>query len=384
MGAPLPPGIDRPTNAPGMIRARYRCKGCARHETPGQHSKTFPERSKGDGESGVRAAAAWLRAEQATVDAGTYVASNAKITVAEYLETWAAARPRSGRTVPVQMNYLRHVKASGLGARPMRLVRTTEVQAFVTGRSKVLAPQTTRNLYTWVKAGFASAVEDRIIPTTPCTKRIMLPRIEKVEVVPLTVEQVRVLAEAMGERYRIGILLQAALGLRISELLALQVGDVDFLRRTVSIERQLARNGREFAPLKYESRRTVPLSRGLVETLSRHVEKYPPNADGVIVSTARGNPVRSDYYSDNLFKPAVLAAKGIPDDTTSHDLRHHFASVLLAKGVPTNVVAKYLGHTSSRLVETTYGHLMPTAVDVVRAALDDLWAQPAVLSRRSI
>ena len=47
---------------------------------------------------------------------------------------------------------------------------------------------------------------------------------------PLSVEQVTALAEAMPERYRTMVLAQASLGLRIGELLALRVEDVDSLR----------------------------------------------------------------------------------------------------------------------------------------------------------
>lgn len=369
----LPPGIDRLPS--GKIRARYR------DESGRQHSQTFPERG------GIRAAQAWLREQRTAVDNGVHVAPNQRITVAEFIEAWYKARPYGARGERQSANYLRHVVESGLGARPMRLVRTTEVQAFVTGRSKAgLAPQTVRNLYTWVKAAFASAVEDRVIGASPCTKRIVLPRVEKPKVIPLTVDQVRDLADAAGDRYRIGVLLQAALGLRISEVLGLRVEDVDFLRRIVHVRHQLAPDGRGFAPLKYESEREVPLARDLVPVLSQHLATYPPNHWRTILTTTRGNPIRSDYYSDRMFKPAVLAAATVPDDTTSHDLRHHFASVLLAERVPTNVVAEYLGHSSSRLVETTYGHLMPDAGEVTRSALDGVWGAERVtrVSRGSL
>jgi integrase len=42
----------------------------------------------------------------------------------------------------------------------------------------------------------------------------------------------------MPERYRTMVLIQAGLGPRIGELLALRVEDVDLLRRTVRIEWQ--------------------------------------------------------------------------------------------------------------------------------------------------
>jgi len=130
------------------------------------------------------------------------------------------------------------------------------------------------------------------------------------------------------------VLLQAALGLRVSELLGVHVAAVDFLRRRVSIERQLGRGGQAFAPLKTEhSRRTLSLARDLVHVLSEY-----PNTHGVLLTTEHGNPVRQDLYTARIFRAAVAKA-GLPEGTIPHDLRHHVASVLLAQRVPVNVVA---------------------------------------------
>jgi len=46
-------------------------------------------------------------------------------------------------------------------------------------------------------------VRDTSSVRTPCTTTIALPRVDKAKVVPLTVEQVRSLAKAMPDRYRL-------------------------------------------------------------------------------------------------------------------------------------------------------------------------------------
>lgn len=70
-------------------------------------------------------------------------------------------------------------------------------------------------------------------------------------------------------------------------------------------------------------------------------------------------PYRHDYYGTRIFSEAVRAA-GLPPSTTSHDLRHHYASVLLAQGESVIAVAERLGHHNAGLVLSTYGHLMRT------------------------
>ena len=64
---------------------------------------------------------------------------------------------------------------------------------------------------------------------------------------------------------------------------------------------------------------------------------------------------------------------GLPTGTTSHALRHHYASVLLHAGESVVAVAERLGHENAALVLSTYGHLMPNSEERTRAAVDGAW-----------
>jgi integrase len=64
---------------------------------------------------------------------------------------------------------------------------------------------------------------------------------------------------------------------------------------------------------------------------------------------------------------------GLPEGTTSHDLRHHFASLLLAAGESVIAVAERLGHDDAALVLSTYGRRMPDSEDRTRRAVDAAW-----------
>jgi integrase len=77
------------------------------------------------------------------------------------------------------------------------------------------------------------------------------------------------------------------------------------------------------------------------------------------------------------FRAAVERA-GLPEGTTSHDLRHHYASVLLAAGESVVAVAERLGHENATLVLTTYGHLLPDSEERTRRAVDSAWRAPDV------
>ncbi len=348
-------GLDRLPS--GKVRARYR-------DADGmQRSALFAT---------VEDAKAWRGEQLAALKRGTHV-NPSNVAVAEAARAWAAARPHRPSTAARCEVYVRaHLDTTALGARPIGEVKPSEVQAWVTDRSRVLAPSTLRNLYGFLRSVFGAAVEDHVVAASPCTRRIALPKQQRRRVVPLTVAQVAALADAVPDHCRAMVLTQAGLGLRVGELLALHVEDVDFLRREVRIERQLAPAGRAFTdPKTPSSRRTIPLPTMVAEALAGHVRVFPP-VDGLLFSSRLGNPYRHDTYGSRVFVPAAKRA-GLPAGTTTHDLRHHYASVLIAAGESVVAVAERLGHETAALVLSTYGHLMPDSEDSTRRAVDAAW-----------
>jgi integrase len=320
----------------------------------------------------------------ATVEAdklrGQYVDHSDRTTVAEYARAWAATRPHrptTARRVSAVIEV--HIAGTSLGSRRLSAVRPSEVQAWATDRARVLAPSTLRSLVSLLRSIYSSAALDRLVASSPVV-RITLPRYERERVVPLTVAQVQALAGAMPDRYRAMVVTQAGLGLRMGELLALRVEDVDFLRRTVRIEWQYTAKAKERSePKTPRSRRTVPLPQVVAETLAEHIAAHPPAPDGSLFSTQAGGRVTHHRYGTELFGPAARKA-GLPTGTTTHDLRHHFASVLLAAGESVVAVAERLGHDDASLVLSTYGHLMPDSEERTRRAIDEAWCAITVPS----
>ena len=110
----------------------------------------------------------------------------------------------------------------------------------------------------------------------------------------------------------------------------------------------------------------------VAEALASHLAASPAAEDGTMFTTRKGAPLGHVYYGHNLMGRAVTKA-GLPKGTTSHDLRHHYASVLLAAGESVVAVAERLGHEDASLVLSTYGHLMPDSDDRTRSAIDAAW-----------
>jgi len=302
----------------------------------------------------------------------SYVDPTDRTTLTEYSRRWAAARPHRASTARRVASLIECHIVGSLGDRRLAAVLPSDVQSWAADRARVLAPSTLRTLVSLLRSIYASAVLDRLVPASPAV-RVTLPSAHRERLVPLTVEQVRDLADAMPARNRAMVTVQAGTGLRIGELLALRITDVDFLRRTVRIEGQIVAGSRlRSEPKTPRSRRTVPLPTVVSEALARHVEDFPPGTDGALFTIRSGQPYSHVYYGSRIFPRAVQRA-GLPKGTTSHDLRHHYASVLLAGGESVVAVAERLGHETAALVLKVYGHLVPGSEDRTRRAVDCAW-----------
>ncbi|MDD9207807.1 site-specific integrase [Georgenia sp. 10Sc9-8] len=195
-----------------------------------------------------------------------------------------------------------------------------------------------------------------------------MPSDDRPQVVPPTATDIGALVAAAPPRHRAAIVMLAGAGLRISELLGLTVADVDFLRRTVRVDRQRLRSGGT-GPLKTRrSARTILLGKVVTEELSAHLVAFP--SDEWLFTDDLGRPVT--YYTwQDVWAPTRRAA-GLDVDT--HALRHFYASALISGGASVKVVQERLGHGSASVTLNTYAHLWPTDDELTRSVIDAAFA----------
>jgi integrase len=149
------------------------------------------------------------------------------------------------------------------------------------------------------------------------------------------------------------------------------VDRVDFLRRTLRVDRQLIDRNVPApvltAPKTASSNRTVPLAGLVVDALAEHLAHQPAEPGELVLGDPRGLPVDSGRFG-YPWRRACRAA-GRPG-LRFHDHRHTFASTLLSRGVSIKAVADWLGHASPTITLSTYAHLMPADEEVACGVLD--------------
>jgi integrase len=339
----------------GKYRARYR------DEAGKEHARHFSRKVD---------ARRWLDEVTADVLTGMYVDPRAgKVTFRDYATKWQAAQLHRRTTAASVDTALRVHAIPQFGELRLGAIRQSDIQQWVHGLTAILSPSSVRVTYQHVRAVFRAAEADRIIGRSPC-QRISLPALENPEVIPLATEVVLAIEDQMPAHLRALVRLMAGTGMRPGEATAVTLDRIDFLRRTVRVDRQLVlTRPHTFGPPKTKaSYRTIPLPQVVVDSLAAHVAEYGTGIDEMLFTALDRSMLNRDYVTRS-FRRAASAAHA-PAGTRLHSLRHYYASLLIRHGESVKVVQARLGHSSAQETLDTYSHLWPDSEDTTRAAID--------------
>ncbi|MGC1965639.1 MAG: tyrosine-type recombinase/integrase, partial [Candidatus Acidiferrales bacterium] len=175
----------------------------------------------------------------------------------------------------------------------------------------------------------------------------------------LTAGEVKRLIAACKEPARTIVLLATMTGLRIGEILALRWGRINFIRETLLVA-ETCYMGHFGTPKTRASRREVPLSTAVVESLKTHYSRSTNrSADGLVFCTRQGGPLVSNNLRKRGLRPACERA-GVPQ-MDWHGLRHTHGTLLHAQGTPLKVAQAQLGHSHMATTLEVYTHASVSA-----------------------
>ncbi len=188
---------------------------------------------------------------------------------------------------------------------------------------------------------------------------IEIPRPKKPKKLPnvLSEEEVKRLLMAVGNlKHKCILMLIYSAGLRIGELVNIQIQDIDKERKTLFVK-----GG------KGKKDRYTLLSERVLVYLRDYYKQYKPSL-WLFEGQDGGQYSRSSIQK--VFKRAVIASR-INSRPTVHTLRHSFATHLVEKGVSLNVVQQLLGHESIKTTEV-YLHISDRYLKNIKSPLDNL------------
>lgn len=189
-------------------------------------------------------------------------------------------------------------------------------------------------------------------------------------------EQAAILGALNGQARN---LVQFALwsGLRTSELVALDWGDVDWIRGEVVISKAMTQAAGGVAEVTKTSagRRSVKLLRPALEALKAQ-KAHTFLADQEIFQNPRtlerwtgDQPIRKTMWMPAMKKSGVRYRR-------PYQTRHTYASMMLSAGEHPMWVAQQMGHSDWTMIARVYGRWMPTADTNAGGKAEEAFSQP--------
>ena len=261
-----------------------------------------------------------------------------------------------------------------------------------------------RHVKTVLNVSFRYATAHKLVSVNPA-EGVNLPKI--VEAKPyhtrnidiqktLTMEQIQILLEASKRtQIHMQVLFNVLMGLRRQEINGLKYSDVDYINRTLTVERQLGKEldrnpnasgentmtKRELPLKSSSSKRVLPIPDYVFEAVLEERKIYEKNRSrrksqfldaDYICCSSYGKPRSKDFHwrhYKNLLKSA-----GLPD-IRWHDLRSTYCTLLLKSDFNPKAVSKLMGHAKELITVDVYGdnqNIIPEEIPELVSYMNDV------------
>lgn len=271
--------------------------------------------------------------------------------VSEFLEFLSVEKGASGNTIAAYRNDLTQLEdflaERNQGRRPdWAEVDQNQVLDYILHlKSKTYREATVARKVAAVKSFFSFLQAEGKLKLNP-TEQLASPKVGKVLPKPLTVQEIDELLEQPARRNtpeakrdRAMLELMYATGLRVTELVSLDLDDIQ-----LDIEKPFVR-----LVGKGNRERQIPLLDQPVQELREYIRYARPRLVGERQETAlfvnrRGERLtRQGFW---LILKGYAAEAGIQERVTPHTLRHSFATHMLRGGMDIHKVQELLGHAN--------------------------------------
>ncbi len=211
----------------------------------------------------------------------------------------------------------------------------------------------------------------------------------------LTVDQVNLLIEkSKGTPIHLQVMFAVLMGLRKSEINGLKYSDIDFIHRTLRVQRQLGKRAntdnseleigeftkQEIRVKTFSSNRELDIPDILFEAILEEKKKYERNKSrrinckktpfkdyGFICCSTLGNPRSKNFHFQHWKK--LLKDTDLPN-IRFHDLRTTYSTLLLKNNFNSKAVSKLMGHASEIITMDVYGDNEEIIADCVNEITD--------------
>lgn len=251
-----------------------------------------------------------------------------------------AARRTTARRIGIVNKYL----LPAFGAEPViRIDRHSIQQQMNKWAVSGLSVYSIRNHRQVLREILNLAVMDRVLPSNPVID-VKSPKLPKAQPKFMSPEQFQCLLEEIPHEFKAMVVVAVGTGMRISELIGLNLSNLDIDQGVLSIKRSKTNAGI----------RTIKLGETLTNVLDNYLKETDllrAGTDGPLFISKRGNRIHDSNFRRRVFNPALIRA-GLTE-FRFHSFRATSSTWLFQQGVPIPAVMDRVGHESSK---TTMDH----------------------------
>jgi len=273
----------------------------------------------------------------------------------EYRQGRVAANTisRDERRIPTMMKFF--------GAQRLSIISSAEIEKYVGQRGKAgMSPRTINLEINLLSSIFQFAISQGFAYENP-VKGVRRLKTSQVELnIPSAVEFRALIDGAMktevGLELATWIIFRGYSGTRPAESFYVEWRDINFDTDQIAIRPKKGN------PLKNGKARYVPLHPELKTALLTWKKEWDSRTDGRkphdwIFFHPRFPERQCHRFERSYLKAQTFA--GLPEHMTSHCLRHFFISMAVMADINFLTIAKWVGHSSTRMIEQVYAHLSP-------------------------
>lgn len=234
-------------------------------------------------------------------------------------------------------------------------VTPLDIQAALDARAQTHSGKTVKNEFSFLVTVFGVYRESLNL------SKLVYPPLDQEEMqIPEDEGVQRLLSQSRSNPdFYIAVLLAAVMGLRRSEICALEWSDMDCENQTLTIDKALVKDENKNFVLKQ------PKTRAGKRTL------FIPDAVFQELLHLRSlNKRMVNLTPDAVTRRYERARDAAGISCRFHDLRHYHASVMLALNVPIKYIIADMGHATPNMVNNVYGHRMKEKEKVINSQMD--------------
>lgn len=238
-------------------------------------------------------------------------------------------------------------------------IRPVDVQNFFTKMSTMYCESTLKKIKMCLVSIFDTAIENDLCYKNPAKRVNIISKVPDIRKSTYNKDEVDdIINFACNHKYGLCVMLMLLLGLRRGEVVGLRWSDVDFIHKTITIQRTTLKIGGKLivdTPKTETSVRTLPVEDIIIWKMLQEYTK----PDDFIIGLQNGEPMSPDNMVRNRynrFMNSLIKVKSDMPKLSPHELRHTCGTLLYKRTGNIYAVSKFLGHADILITTKIYVH----------------------------